>query len=143
MNADSALEQGEITEAILGTFYDVYNELGYGFLEIVYENALFHALQEQGIGVIQQAGIDVYFRNRVVGEYRADLMVPGKVIIEVKSTSMLGGSHDAQLLNYLKATGIPVGLLLNFGPRPQFKRRVNSYRSIRVHRRKSVAKTHV
>ena len=144
MNADRAkLEQEGLTEAIIGAFYAVYNELGAGFLENVYENALNIALKELGLPVRQQTGIDVYFRNRVVGEYRADLLIPGRVIIEVKSTSMLTNTHEAQLLNYLKATGIPVGLLLNFGPRPQFKRRVLSERPIRVHPRKSAANNNV
>ena len=139
MNADKALEEEKLTDVILGAFYDVYNELGYGFLESVYENALSLALLQRGLPVVQQAGIDVYFRDRVVGEFRADIMVPNRVIIEVKSATSLASIHDAQLLNYLKATGTPVGLLLNFGPRPQFKRRVNSKRFIRVHPRKSVA----
>ena len=126
MNTDkSGLIEETVTESVIGAFYAVYTELGYGFLEHVYENALAIALREQGHTVIQQAGVDVLFRGQRVGEYRADILIPGKVIIEVKATSALANTHEAQLLNYLKATGIRVGLLLNFGPKPQVKRRVH------------------
>ena len=120
----SILVEESVTEAVIGAFFAVYKELGFGFLETVYENALAIALRHKGIEVIQQPAIDVYFRGNRVGEYRADLVIPRRVIIEVKASSTLTTSHEAQLLNYLKATGIKVGLLLNFGPKPQFKRRV-------------------
>ena len=127
MEADkSGLILEKVTEKVIGAFYDVYNELGAGFLENVYENSLAHCLREAGLDVRQQLPIDVYFRGQRVGEYRADLLVPGQLLIEVKVASTISPAHEAQLVNYLKATGVPVGLLLNFGPRPQLKRRVHS-----------------
>ncbi|MCM2355808.1 MAG: GxxExxY protein [Arenimonas sp.] len=127
MEADkSELIGGEVTERVIGAFYSVYNELGSGFLEQVYENALAICLREQGFDVGQQIAVDVYFRGNRVGEYRADLIVSKRLLIEVKVASMIAPAHEAQLVNYLKATGLPVGLLLNFGPKPQFKRRVHS-----------------
>lgn len=127
MEADkSGLIDESLTEKVIGSFFAVYNELGHGFLEQVYENALAFALREAGLDVVQQASIDVMFRGRRVGEYRADILVPGRLLIEVKAATTLAQGHEAQLINYLKATGIPVGLLLNFGPHPQFKRRVHS-----------------
>ncbi len=126
MNADkSGLIEESVTESVIGAFYAVYSELGHGFLEQVYENALAIALREAGHPVIQQAALDVCFRGQRVGEYRADLLIPGRLIIEVKAVAALAPVHEAQLLNYLRATGIRVGLLLNFGPKPQIKRRVH------------------
>jgi len=120
----SVLIEESVTDAVIGAFFVVYKELGFGFLESVYENALAIALRQKGFRVSQQPAIDVHFRGQRVGEFRADLVVAERVIIEVNASSMLTNSHEAQLLNYLKATGIRVGLLLNFGPKPQFKRRV-------------------
>jgi GxxExxY protein len=126
MNTDKGgFIQGPTTESVIGAFYSVYSELGYGFLEKVYENAMAIALQHRGVNVIQQAAIDVFFRGHRVGEYRADLLIPGKLIVEIKATQSVSGLHEAQLINYLKATGTRVGLLLNFGPRPQIRRRIN------------------
>lgn len=119
------LVEGVTSQAVIGAFFSVYSELGFGFMEQVYENALACALREKGFSPVQQAAIDVYFRGHLVGEYRADLLIPGKLIIEVKAVATLSPAHDSQLLNYLKATGVRVGLLLNFGPKPQFRRRVN------------------
>lgn len=125
MNADKhPLLEAELTERVIGVFYAVYNELGSGFLESVYENAFAAALREIGLRVVQQAPIDVRFRGILVGEFKADLLVEERIIVELKAVSQLGSAHEVQLVNYLKATGIPVGLLFNFGPRPQFKRRV-------------------
>lgn len=125
MNADKhSLLESELTEQVIGIFYTVYNELGAGFLESVCENAFAAALGDAGLSVVQQAPIDVHFRGILVGEFKADLFVEGRVIVELKAVSQLGTAHEVQLINYLKATGIPVGLLFNFGPRPQFKRRV-------------------
>ncbi|MFY2764617.1 GxxExxY protein [Arenimonas sp. MALMAid1274] len=141
MDADKGgLVEGALSDAVIGAFFDVYNELGPGFLESVYENSMAIALREAGLAVVQQAGIQVRYRGRVVGEYRADLLVEGRMMVEIKAASTLAPGHDAQLINYLKASGLVVGLLLNFGPRPQFKRRILSDRSIRDHPRKSVAK---
>jgi GxxExxY protein len=112
------------TDQIICSFYNVYNGLGYGFLEKVYENALCHELSAVGVSVVQQAPVKVEYKGRVVGNYVCDLLVSGKIVVELKSTKMLLPEHDAQLLNYLKATDNHVGLLLNFGPKPQVKRRI-------------------
>ena len=118
------LKHQDITDKILHAFYKVvYPELGYGFLEKVYENALSIALQEMGMKVQQQARIDVYFQRQVVGEYFADLLVEDAVIIELKAASRISEEHEAQLLNYLRATPYEVGLLLNFGHKPEFIRK--------------------
>ena len=114
----------DLTERIIGAFYNVYNRLGYGFLERVYENAMVIELQTTGLKVEQQMPIKVRYRGQVVGEYFADLVVEDKVIIELKAVSTFLPSHEAQLLNYLKATPYEVGLLLNFGPSPTKKRRI-------------------
>jgi GxxExxY protein len=112
----------ELTEKIIGTFYEVYNELGHGFIESVYEKSLAIALREKGIEVFQQVAIPVWFRGTQVGDFDADLLVERSVIVELKSARAIDSAHLAQLLNYLKATEIEVGLLLNFGPKPEFKR---------------------
>jgi GxxExxY protein len=113
----------DITELIIKAFYKVYNTLGYGFLEKVYRNALAIELRKLGLDVIQEACIVVYYDSEVVGEYFADLLVAGLVIIELKAVKKLSEEHEAQLLNYLKATPYEVGLLLNFGPKPEVKRK--------------------
>ena len=113
-----------VTDRVLRACYDVYNELGYGFLEKVYENSLAIALRRDGFEVQQQAPISVRFAGEIVGEYFADLVVANLVIVEIKAIERLAAPHDAQLLNYLKATDHEVGLLLNFGPEPEFKRKV-------------------
>ena len=118
------LKYSEITDKILHAFYKVvYPQLGYGFLEKVYENALVIALTAMGLKVQQQVKIAVYFQEQVVGEYFADLLVEDVVIVELKAVSRLLAEHEAQLLNYLRATPYEVGLLLNFGPKPQFTRK--------------------
>ncbi|MBL7062618.1 MAG: GxxExxY protein [Anaerolineae bacterium] len=114
----------EITGAIIKAFYTVYNALGYGFLEKVYENALVHELAEQGLRVRQQMPIQVYYDGISVGEYFADLAVEDCVIVELKAAESLRPEHTAQLINYLKATDVEVGLLLNFGPKPAFARKI-------------------
>ncbi len=133
MSNPSILLHRTITDKILHTFYKVvYPELGYGFLEKVYENALQIALQDSGMQVQAQAKIDVYFHGQVVGEYFADLLVENAVIVELKAVSQLAYEHEAQLLNYLRTTSYEVGLLLNFGPKPEFRRKVyeNSWKPI-------------
>ena len=112
----------ELTRKIIGVFYDVYNELGHGFLESVYQAAMLIALSEAGLRVETQVPIAVYFRGNRVGDFRADLMVESAVLLELKAARALDPSHEAQLLNYLRATEIEVGLLLNFGVKPEFKR---------------------
>jgi len=113
----------EITEKIISAFYQVYNTLGYGFLEKVYRNAMAIELRKQGLAITVEAPITVYYEGEVVGEYFADLLVAGAVIVELKAARQLAANHEAQLLNYLKATPYEVGLLLNFGPKPAVKRK--------------------
>ena len=117
-------QQSELTGQIIGAFYDVYNQLGYGFLEKVYENALVHELRKRGHRVLQQAPIEVLYDEQVVGQYYADLLVDDAVIVELKAASAIVEEHDAQLINYLKAGKIDVGLLLNFGPKPTMRRKI-------------------
>lgn len=114
----------EISKPILKIFYDVYNELGYGFLEKVYQNAMYFELKAQGYKVEAQKQIKVYFRNQLVGEFYADLLIENTIIVELKACEYLISSHIAQLINCLKSTQIEVGLLLNFGETPDFKRLV-------------------
>lgn len=118
------LKHGDITDKIIKAFYKVYNTLGYGFLEKVYENALILELQQVGLQVSQQQPIKVYYNTQQVGDYYADIVVENVVIIELKVADAICEAHEAQLVNYLKATEIEVGLLLNFGPAPQFKRKI-------------------
>lgn len=124
----------QITGKILRAFYNVYNDLGYGFLEKVYENALIHELKEMGLNVSQQRPIKVYYDSVLVGEYFADIVVENAVIIELKAVKALHESHSNQLMNYLKATDIEVGLLLNFGEEPELARKIftNDRKNIRV-----------
>lgn len=119
----------ELTDDILQCFYKVYNTLGYGFLEQVYQNALFLELSKTHSCQAQQ-DIDVYYDNAIVGKYRADIVVDNLVILELKAAEELNEAHANQLQNYLKATKMEVGLLLNFGKKPQIKRKVfqNKYK---------------
>ena len=121
----------EITNKIIEAFYKVYNELGYGFLEKVYENALVYELTKMGLDVRNQFTITVLYDDIIVGDYYADIVVENKVIIELKAAKILCEEHEIQLVNYLKATDIEVGLLLNFGEKAEFKRKVltNEYKS--------------
>ena len=115
----------DITDKILKAFFKrVYHMLGYGFLERVYENALALELHRMGLKVVQQARIHVHYAGEIVGEYSADLLVDDAVIVELKAARHILPEHEAQLLNYLRATPYEVGLLLNFGPKPDFRRRV-------------------
>jgi len=116
----------EITSAIINAFYTVYNTLGYGFLEKVYENALVLELEKRGLKVQTQFPIKVYYEGKIVGKYFADLLVADTVIVELKAVEQLIAAHETQLINYLKATEIEVGLLLNFGKEAKYKRRVFS-----------------
>lgn len=112
----------DLTKVIIGTFFEVYNELGYGFIESVYENSLCIALRDKGLKVHQQIAIPVWFRGKKVGDFDADVLIDQLILLELKTARAIEPAHIAQLLNYLKATEIEVGLLLNFGPRPEFKR---------------------
>jgi len=117
-------KHSDVTEKIIQAFFAVHNKLGYGFSEKVYQNSLTLELTKLGLQVEQQKQIVVYYEGQAVGEYFADLVVNGVVIVELKAIRQLLDEHEAQLLNYLKATTIEVGLLLNFGPKAEFKRKV-------------------
>lgn len=114
----------ELTKSILKIFYDVYNELGYGFLERVYQNSLFFELQQNGFQVEAQKKIKVFYKDIIVGDYIADIIVNDLVILELKAQEYLVEANEFQLINYLKATDCEVGLLLNFGKKPEFIRKV-------------------
>lgn len=111
-----------LTEAVIGAFFDVYNALRSGLRETVYERAMVLALKDRGIGVEQQVGMKVYFRDRPVGTFRADLVVEKTVLVELKALPSIERDHMAQTLNALRASGLQVGLILNFGPTAQIKR---------------------
>lgn len=114
----------ELTDKIIRAFYTVYNTLGYGFLEKVYENALLIELRNCGLIATAQYPVDVYYEEERVGIYFADIVVENTVIVELKACEEISPAHEAQLTNYLRATPMEVGLLLNFGKKPELKRRV-------------------
>lgn len=115
----------ELSYKIIELALEVHNELGCGFLEKVYENALMILLDREGIPARQQAPADVYFQNKVVGQYFADILVDNKIILELKTVDAISDVHNAQVLNYLRATGIKLGLIMNFAkPRFEYKRMV-------------------
>lgn len=114
----------ELTDEIIGAFYDVYNELGYGFLEKVYQNALYYELLERGFKVVPKPKVNVFYKEKIVGTYEPDLLVEDKITLELKAIERLHSDHEKQLTNYLKGTEIEVGLLLNFGIKPQFARKI-------------------
>lgn len=116
------LVHGELTREIIGAFYEVYRELGQGFLELVYQRAMPRALSDRGVACEREVPMVVRFRGDVMGEYRADLIVGGAVLVEIKVAVTIVQAHELQLLNYLRATGLRVGLVLNFGPRPSIRR---------------------
>ena len=119
------LVHGKITSEIIGAAFEVHNLLGYGFLEKVYENALIKELQLRGLYAVGQYPIKVEYKGSAVGDYYADILIESKVIVELKTGKATNSMHEAQLLNYLKATGIKVGLLINFGPEKcEYKRLV-------------------
>lgn len=114
----------ELTNSIIKTFYEVYNELGYGFLEKVYQNSLFLELKNKGLKVEAQKRIAVFYKGIEVGEYFADLIVEDTIILELKAADYIVKDFENQILNYLRATDCEVGLLLNFGRKPEFKRKI-------------------
>jgi GxxExxY protein len=116
----------DLTSQILSAFYEVYNHLGHGFTEAVYERALANALSARGLGADRQPAVTVWFQGRSVGRYRTDIVVDNTVILELKARPTLERHHESQLLNLLRGTRFEVGLLLNFGPRPQVKRLIFS-----------------
>lgn len=119
-----SMKHKSLTGQIIDSFYKVYNKLGYGFLEKVYENALQIELHQRNFQCYSQHPIKVYYDEKVIGEYFADLIVEEIVIVELKSSKNLSEADEYQLINYLKATNIEVGLLLNFGKKPQFRRKI-------------------
>jgi GxxExxY protein len=142
MTSPPSLKHSEATDKIIGIFYDVYNELGHGSLESTYAQALVVALEESGLSTAREVPVPVWFHGKKVGQYYADLVVDGIVLIELKAARTLESAHEAQLLHYLRATEIEVGLLLNFGLRPQFRRLLfdNERKKIRENPCESVAK---
>ena len=136
MNADERRFKHErLTSSIIGIFYEVYNELGFGFLESVYREAMMIALRSAGLMVEKDFSLQARFRGHVVGAFKADLLVSGAVLLELKAARSLEPAHEAQTLNYLRAGFVEVALLLNFGPRPQVRRLVfaNSRKSHQCH----------
>jgi GxxExxY protein len=127
----AAFLHAEISRAIIGALFEVHGELGAGFLERVYANAVSVALRVAGHGVRREVPFEIVFRGEVIGRYVADLVVDSKVVVEVKAARGIDAAHRAQLLNYLRASGLEVGLLLNFGASAQFKRVVLSSRLAR------------
>lgn len=119
--------QNQLTHRIIEAFYKVYNTLGYGFLEKVYEKAMYYELSRSGIYVNAQVPVTVYYEDTEVGNYWADLIVEQQVIVEIKAAAELRCEHEFQLINYLRATEIELGLLLNFGKRPQISRKIYSH----------------
>jgi GxxExxY protein len=118
------MKHQELTQQIIKAFYKVYNTLGFGFLEKVYENAMCIELSKMGIQVVRQKAVTVYYEDKVVGYYNADLTIENLIICELKAGECLVEENERQLINYLKATNIEVGLLLNFGKRPEIKRKI-------------------
>ncbi len=123
----------DLTDAILKVFFDVYNELGYGFLEKVYQNAMMIELKFRGFNVVAQKPIKVYYKGNIVGDYFSDIVVENLVILELKATEVIVEDFEWQLVNYLRGTEMEVGLLLNFGKKPEFRRKVfmNSRKNLR------------
>lgn len=116
------LIHGDLTDAIIGAMYAIDTELGYGFLERVYKNAMSVLLRRTGMRAERESPFEIIFMGEQIGFYRADLIVESKVVVEVKTGNFIDPAHVLQLRNYLKASGLQVGLLLNFGPHPEFKR---------------------
>jgi GxxExxY protein len=118
------LKYKELTEKILEVYFRIYNRLGYGFLEKIYENAMMVEFEKEALRAVAQSPISVRYEGRMIGEYYADILVEDRVILEIKAARSLAPENEAQLLNYLRATNIEVGLLLNFGPEPEIRRKV-------------------
>jgi GxxExxY protein len=136
MAIDSNYKHSELTDTVIGIFYEVYNELGFGFLESVYRNSLRLALLEKGLFVEQEVAVSVFFRGQNVGDFRADLVVNGTILLELKTAEQIVAAHESQVLNYLRSTTLEPGLILNFGPKPQVCRLLldNSRKHTKTHR---------
>jgi len=126
INMENLTQLNELTDRVINCFFKVYNKLGYGFLEKVYERALFIELNKIGFKVDCQKPIKVHYDNQIIGDYYADIMVNDIVIVELKAVEILCEQHELQLINYLKATDVEIGLLLNFGKRPEIRRKIFS-----------------
>ena len=114
----------ELTDKVINVFYKVYNTLGYGFLEKIYEKAMIIEFEKMGLDYVNQSPVKVYYEGEVLGNYVADFIVENKVIVELKAIRQLAKTDENQLLNYLTATDLEVGLLLNYGEKPEIKRKV-------------------
>jgi len=123
-STDKSMKYEEISDKIINSFYNVYNTLGYGFLERVYENAMMIDLRKAGLNCENQVPIKVFYQNEIIGEYFADILVENKIIIGLKAIKHITKQDEAQILNYLSSTKIEVGLLLNFGEKPEIKRKI-------------------
>jgi GxxExxY protein len=130
------LKHVELTETIIGVFFDVYNELGFGFLKSVYRKSLQFALREKNLKVDAEVAVPVFFRGINVGDFRADLVVNDCVLLELKTAETIIIAHEAQVLTYLRATSLEIGLILNFGPKAQVRRLLfdNDRKQSKVHR---------
>jgi GxxExxY protein len=125
MNAQGqSFRHSELTRRIIGVFFQVYGELGFGFLESVYRSAMTIGLREAGLVAEREVELHARFRGRSIGAFRADLLVEGAVIVELKAARAINSAHVAQLLNYLRCTVVEIGLILNFGPTPKVRRLV-------------------
>jgi len=122
MAIDSKYKHSELTDLIIAVFYEVYNELGFGFLESVYRKSLCLALLQKGVSVEQEVPVTVFFRGQNVGDFRADLVVDRTILLELKTAEQIVAAHESQVLNYLRSTALELGLILNFGPKPQVRR---------------------
>lgn len=136
-HVDERFLHSEVTDKIIRVFYDVYNELGFGFLESVYDQAMFRALQQEGLHVEREFPIPVWFRGEIIADFRADLIVNASVLVELKTGEAVCPAHISQTLSYLRATAIETALLLNFGPKPSVRRLAfsNERKKISVHQR--------
>ena len=125
------MKHKELTDKIIKAFFNVYNVLGYGFLEKVYEQAMYYELLEMGLNVDRQKKVTVYYKKYIAGEYNSDLTIEDIIICELKTSEIISEANESQLINYLKATNIEVGLLLNFGKKPEIRRKVynNEFKS--------------
>jgi GxxExxY protein len=141
MAIDVGYKHSELTDAIIGIFYDVYNELGFGFLESVYRKALQLALIEKGFSIEVEVPISVFFRGKKIGDFRADLVVNRRVLLELKTAEKIVRAHEAQVLNYLRSTMLELALILNFGPQPQVRRLLldNSRKHVKLSAREEVS----
>jgi GxxExxY protein len=141
MASDPKFKHSEVTEIIIGVFYDVYNELGFGFLESVYRNSLQLALRAKGLSIEAEKPVPVFFRGVNVGDFRADLVVNNCILLELKTAERIIIAHEAQLLNYLRATSLELGLILNFGPKAEVRQLLydNNRKQTKVQRMSGVA----